>query len=52
MDGDVAFRKTRKAMSSVGILQSTQAEIFKLLSAILHLNKVSSNNFFILLINQ
>ena len=45
MDGVVAFRKTRKAMLSVGISLSVQCEIFKILSAILHLEQVRKEFF-------
>ena len=42
MDGEMAFKKTRKAMLGVGIAKSVQCQIFKLLSAILHLEKVKN----------
>ena len=46
MDGEMAFRKTRKAMLGVGISAHLQNEIFKVLSAILHLQKVISLSSF------
>ncbi|CAK8692984.1 unnamed protein product [Clavelina lepadiformis] len=40
MDDDVAFKKTCKSMLSVGISHKMQSQIFKILSVILHLERL------------